>query len=273
MNSEKPLEGKAAVVTGASSGIGQAIGKHLAEAGAHVYLAGRTKETLDRTVDEIKRAGGKATAQAFDIRDGDAFSVFMDRVVQENEALHIMVNNAGLSYPGTIADGDPEQWREMLDVNVHALLLGCKLAIKAMRGYMCEGHIVNISSIAGRLEATGVYGATKSAVNQISRTLRKELENEYIRVVNICPGAVVTNFGRNFPPEVIKNFMKMAGIEGEFQRGEHMPEEAIPMLQQSAKQLFASADDIARTVVFAVTQPIELNIFDIEVRPQKALQL
>lgn len=273
MNGESPLEGKAAVVTGASSGIGQAIGKQLAQAGAHVYLAGRTKDALDHTVAEITQAGGKATAQAFDIREGDLLSVFIDRVVQEQEALHIMVNNAGLSYPGTIADGDPERWREMLDVNIYSLLLGCKLAIKAMRGYMCEGHIVNISSIAGRLEATGVYGATKSAVNQISRTLRKELENEPIRVTNICPGAVVTNFGRNFPPEVIENFMKMAGIEGEFQPGEHMPDEAIPLLQQSAKQLFASADDVARAVLFAVTQPIELNIFDIEVRPQKALQL
>lgn len=273
MNGDRPLEGKAAVVTGASSGIGAAIGRQLAAAGAHVYLAGRTKAALDATVQAIGDAGGKATAQAFDIRDGDALSVFIDRVVQEHEGLDIMVNNAGVSYPGSIADGSPEHWQEMLDVNVHALLLGCKVAIKNMRAYMCEGHIVNISSIAGRLEATGVYGATKAAVNQISRTLRKELENEPIRVVNICPGAVVTNFGRNFPPEVVQNFMKMAGIEAEFKRGERMPDETIPMLQQAARELFASADDVARAVLFAVSQPIELNVFEIEVRPQKALQL
>lgn len=273
MSNEKPLAERAAIVTGASSGIGRAISEHLARAGAHVYLAGRTKETLNETVKVLEAEGCRATAQAFDIRDDEALSALVDRVAQEHSGLHIMVNNAGLSFPGSIADADPAHWREMLEVNVYALLLGCKLAINAMRGYMCEGHIVNISSIAGRLEGTGVYGATKSAVNQISRTLRSELEDEPIRVVNICPGAVVTNFGRNFPPEMVENLLKSAGIEGEFKPGEHMPDDAIAALEQAAKQVFASADDIARAVLFAVSQPIELNVFDIEVRPQKSLQL
>ena len=273
MTKSESLSGQTAVVTGASSGIGLAISRTLARDGATVYLAGRTQSRIDQAVAELEGEGFKAVGVVLDVRDPAKLQALVDRAVNETGRLDIMVNNAGLSYPGTIADGTPEQWQEMLEVNVLALLVGSQAAIKAMRACGAKGHIVNISSIAGRSEAAGVYGATKAAVNSISRSLRQELEDDSIRVVNICPGAVVTNFGRNFPPEVIQGFLASAGIDEEFKPGSHMPDEAIPKLQAAAKPMFASADDIARAVSFAVTQPIELNIFDMEVRPQKSLKI
>lgn len=273
MTDVKALDGKTAIVTGASSGIGRAIAHDLAIAGATVYLTGRTQSRLDEAVAEFAKEGLRAVGIAFDMSDTDRIEAVIAQAVDETGRLDVMVNNAGLSYPGTIADGTIEHWREMLEVNVLGLLVASRAAIKAMRACKANGHIVNISSIAGRSDTAGVYGATKAAVTSISRSLRNELEEDNIRVVNICPGAVVTNFGRNFPPQVIEGFLASASIEGKFTPGEHLPDEAIPALQQAAKPMFASAEDISRAVMFAVCQPIELNIFDIEIRPQKSLKL
>lgn len=272
MSDSKSLGGQTAIVTGASSGIGLAISNTLARSGATVYLAGRTQSRIDAAVAGLEKEGCSAVGVTMDVRDPAQVQALVDQAVRDTGRLDIMVNNAGLSYPGTIMDGTPEQWREMLEVNVIGLLAGAQAAVKAMRDCKASGHIVNISSIAGRSDTAGVYGATKAAVNSISRNLRNELEDDSIRVVNICPGAVVTNFGRNFPPQVIQGFLASAGIKEEFKPGSHMSDEAIPKLQAAAKPMFASADDIARAVSFAVTQPIELNIFDMEVRPQKSLQ-
>lgn len=269
---EKPLKGKTAVVTGASSGIGRAIARRLGEAGAFVFVSGRNEEALKETAAEVEEVGSEAVVVTGNVRDPQDVRALVDRAVRETGRLDIMVNNAGLSHPGTIIDGDVEKWRDMLETNVLALLVGAQAAVKAMRACKAQGHIVNISSIAGRSETAGVYGGTKAAVNTISRTLRKELEEDSIRVVNIAPGAVVTNFGRNFPAPMVQGFLKMAGVKADFKPGEHMPDEAIAAMHKAARQTFAGADDIARAVLFAVTQPIELNVFEIEVRPQKALQ-
>jgi len=102
--------------------------------------------------------------------------------------LDVMVNNAAVSFRGPLADGDPEAWREMLEVNVLALAVGSRAAVRAMRACGAEGHIVNISSSASRLPAPGFYGATKTAVNAITASLRQELENDTIRVVTVIPG-------------------------------------------------------------------------------------
>jgi len=273
MTASSPLTGKTAVVTGASSGIGRAIAAHLAAAGAHVFLAGRTQATMEEAAKQIRERGGKATIVTLDVRDPVQVKDLVDGAVRETGHLDVFVNNAGLSHPGTVADGDPEHWREMLETNVLALLVGSKEAIRAMRACKAHGFVVNISSIAGRSDASGVYGATKHAVNAIATTLRKELEDDTIRVVNVMPGAVATNFARNFDPKVIQGFAKALGVEAEFRPGEHLPPELIDKIQTVARKTMASADDIARAVVFAVTQPIELNIFELVVRPQKQLQL
>ncbi len=267
----KSLTGKTAIVTGASSGIGSAITRALAGEGAEVYAVGRTETALKALVEEIAKTGGKAHAVAGDLRDPSTIAGIVDRAVKETGRLNIMVNNAGLSFPDSIATGKFEHWREMFETNVLALLAGAQAAIKAMRKGKFEGHIVNISSIAGRREGAGVYGATKAAVNTIGETLRAELENDPIRVVQIMPGAVMTNFGRNFPPHVVQGLLKATGENAAPDMSGKLPDEVIERAQAKAAQMFAHADDVARAVVYAVTQPITLNIFEMVVRPQRGL--
>ena len=267
----KALAAKTAVVTGASSGIGGAIARALAGEGAEVYVAGRTETALKALVEEIAKGGGKAHAAVVDVRDPVSIGGLVDRAVKETGRINIMVNNAGLSYPDRIADGKFEHWREMFDTNVLALLAGAQAAIKAMRKGKFEGHIVNISSIGGRREGAGAYGATKAAVNMIGDTLRMELENDPIRVVQIMPGAVMTNFARNFPPAMVQGLLKAMGESASPDMSGKLPDEVIERAQAKAAQMFAHADDVARAVVFAVTQPITLNIYEMVVRPQRSL--
>jgi len=269
MSEARSLSGKSAVVTGASSGIGRAIAECLGAAGAHVYLTGRTQAGLEATAKAIDEAGGEATFEAFDARDRARLEAF----VESARPLHVMVNNAGLSHPGSIVDGDPELWREMLEVNVLSLLVGSRAAIRAMRDAGCEGHIVNISSIAGSLEGRGVYGATKAAVDNLATTLRQEVENDPIRIVNIRPGAVATSFGRNYDPAIIKQVAKSMGLDIDIERGAHWPDDLIAQVETLARTQFVGAQDVARTVLFAVTQPIHVNIYDLVVRPAKPLPL
>lgn len=267
------LSGKTAVVTGASSGIGQAIAEQLGAAGAHVTLGGRTRAAMEETVRAIEKAGGTARVVVLDVRDVAQVRALVDGAVAETGRLDIFVNNAGVSFPGKIADADPEEWRTMLETNVLALLAGSQAAIRAMRACKAHGHIVNISSIAAQRRDSGVYGATKHAVNCISATLRTELEDDTIRVVNVMPGAIATNFARNFDPAFLEGFAKMTGVQAEIRKGERLPDEVIEKLQPLLPQVLGSADDVARAVLFAVTQPIEVNIADIVIRPAKQLNL
>lgn len=273
MSQAQPLHGKTAVVTGASSGIGRAIAETLGCAGAHVFLAGRTRDAMEASKQKIDAGGGKASVVCLDVRDVKQVQALVDRAAKETGHLDIMVNNAGLSYPAAITDGDPEEWRAMLETNVLALLAGCQAAVRAMRASKTEGHIVNISSIAAQRADSGVYGATKHAVNCICSTLRKELEEDTIRVVNIMPGAIATNFARNFDPAFVSTFIQAAGSSVEVKRGERLPDEVMDKLQPVMKQVLGAAEDIANAVLFAVTQPIHVNIAEMVVRPPKQLAL
>ncbi len=273
MADNSSLAGRTAVITGASSGIGRAIAVRLAQAGAHVFLAGRSASSLSEAAAAAQAAGGKATPITGDIRDPGQVRALVDQATKDTGRLDIMVNNAGVEFPSSIVDGDPERWRAMLETNVLALLVGSQAAVRAMRACGARGHIVNISSVAGRREASGVYGATKWAVNAIATSLRKELENDTIRVVNIIPGAVATNFARNFPPEFVANILQSLGIKQDFKAGATLPAEVLDRVASAGRQILASADDIARAVLFAVTQPIELNIFEMVVRPQREFAL
>ncbi len=273
MNSPPDLHGKTAIVTGASSGIGRAIAEKLGAAGAQVILAGRSLAAMDASRKKIEEAGGRASVSVIDVRDVQQVQDLVAGAVRDSGRLDIMVNNAGLSYPSPITSGDPDEWRTMLETNVLGLLVGCQAAVRAMRECGAEGHLVNVSSIAALRADSGVYGATKHAVNCISSTLRSELEEDSIRVVNVMPGAVATNFARNFDPEFVAGFVKATGVEVEVRKGEKLPDEVIEKLQPLLHQVLAAAEDVADAVLYAVTQPIRVNVADITVRPAKQLNL
>jgi NADP-dependent 3-hydroxy acid dehydrogenase YdfG len=224
--------GRTAVVTGASSGIGRAV--------------------------------------AADLRDPGAVQGLIDRAMTDTGRLDVMVNNAGVSFRGSLADGDPEAWREMLEINVLALAVGSRAAVRAMRACGAEGHIVNISSSATRLEAPGFYGATKTAVNAITASLRQELENDTIRVVTVIPGTTATNLARQ-QPDLLSGLAASLGEDIEPSSGGLFPAEALDRAAVALGQVLASADDVARAVLFAVTQPIELSISEIAVQPARRL--
>ena len=273
MTTQQSLTGKTAVVTGASSGIGREIARQLGLAGAHVTLGGRTRNAMDEVAREIEKAGGGARVVTLDVRDVAQVRALVEGAVAETGRLDIMVNNAGVSFPGKIADADPEEWSAMFETNVIALLAGSQAAIRAMRACKANGHIVNISSIAAQRNDSGVYGSTKHAVNCISATLRTELEADTIRVVTVMPGAIATNFARNFDPEFVAGFVKATGVDVQVKKGERLPDEVIEKLQPLLKQVLGNAEDVARAVLYAVTQPIDVNIAELVVRPPKQLNL
>jgi NADP-dependent 3-hydroxy acid dehydrogenase YdfG len=268
-----PLSGKTAIVTGASSGIGRAIAEKLGAAGAHVYLSGRTREAMEEAKKRIEQGAGRATVVAADLRDVRQVPALVERAASETRRLDVMVNNAGLSYPEPILEGDPEQWRAMFETNVIALLAGCQAAVRAMRACKAAGHIVNISSIAALRPDSGVYGSTKHAVNCISATLRRELEEDTIRVVNVMPGAIATNFARNFDPKVIAGLVQASGLKVEVKRGERIPDQVLEKVQPAMRKILGSPEDVADAVIYAVTQPIHVNIAEIVVRPAKQLAI
>jgi len=272
-DASQSLRGRTAVVTGASSGIGRAIAERLGGAGAHVYLAGRTLEAMEQSVKRIEQAGGRGTAVVADVRDLAQLRGLVERAARETGRLDIMVNNAGLSYPAPILSGDAEEWRAMLDTNVLALLVGSQAAVQAMRACKANGHVVNISSIAAQRQDPGVYGATKHAVNAISATLRRELEDDTIRVVNVMPGAIATNFARNFDPAFVKQFVAASGVDVDVKKGERLPDEALDGIPDSLRNLLGRPEDVADAVLYAVTLPITVNVSDIVVRPPKSLNL
>jgi NADP-dependent 3-hydroxy acid dehydrogenase YdfG len=273
MPTAQPLTGKTAVVTGASSGIGREIARQLGLAGAHVTLGGRTRDAMDEVAREIEKAGGDARVVTLDVRDVAQVRALVEGAVAETGRLDIMVNNAGVSFPSKIADADPEEWSAMFETNVIALLAGSQAAIRAMRACKANGHIVNISSIAAQRGDSGVYGSTKHAVNCIGATLRTELEGDTIRVVTVMPGAIATNFARNFDPEFVAGFVKATGVDVQVKKGERLPDEVIEKLQPLLKQVLGNAEDVARAVLYAVMQPIDVNIAEIVVRPPKQLNL
>ncbi len=267
------LEGKTAIVTGASSGIGRATAEVLGAAGAHVFLGGRTAPAMDESKKKIEEAGGKATVVTLDVRDIAQVRGLVETAVSESGRLDIMVNNAGVSFPAPILEAEPEDWRTMLETNILGLLVGCQAAVKAMRACGSEGHIVNISSIAAQRSDSGVYGSTKHAVNAISSSLRGELEDDTIRVVNVMPGAIATNFARNFDPAFVEGFVKMAGLEVDVKKGARLPDEVFEQLSTQLRNMLGDPVDVANAILYAVSQPIQVGIADIVVRPAKHINL
>jgi NADP-dependent 3-hydroxy acid dehydrogenase YdfG len=262
------LENNVAVVTGASSGMGSAIARALAREGCHVFLTGRDGKRLQEVASSIKQQGGNATFAAFDLKDSTRLRAFIADAARKQGRLDILVNAAGVDHPGTVAESQEADWRDMFDINVLAMLAGSQAAIHAMRETKSAGHIVSISSYAGRGEGFRVYGATKAAVNSICRSLTLELEDDHIRAVNIMPGAVATNFGRTHPPEFVNQLLSAFGLPAQYKSGDILPPSTLDVL--STSPYFASADDIARAVVYAVSQPQDVSVSEIVVGPRKS---
>src|SRR5580704_7434155 len=273
---DKALVGRTAVVTGASSGIGRAVAESLGGAGAHVVLGGRTPSAMDEAVKRINAAGGSAESHVHDVRDVAEARALVDAAVASTGRLDVMVNNAGVSYPGTIVDADPEHWRVMLETNVLALLVGSQAAVRAMRACGAEGHIVNISSVASLNPASGVYGATKHAVNCINESLRRELFDDPIRVVTIMPGAIATSFARNFDPAVLELMVSSMGGDtdpAQFTPGDRLSDEVLAGAQRSMSEHLCTPEDVAEAVVWAITRPAGVHLASLVVRPKKDLTL
>jgi NADP-dependent 3-hydroxy acid dehydrogenase YdfG len=240
------LEGKVAVVTGASSGIGEATVRALAAEGASVVAGARRKERLDGLVEEVSRDGGKAIAVECDVTDESQAHDLVHRAVEEYGSIDILVNNAGVMLLSTVGKGLSDQWRQMFEVNVMGLLYATEAAIGHMKG-QGSGHLVNISSVAGRKvtrDSSGVYAGTKHAVGAISEGLRQELLEDNIRVTIVEPGAVATEL-----PDHITDEDAREGLSG--------------LLELERLQ----AEDIAEAVVYAATQPERVSVNEILIRP------
>ena len=272
MGNLRDIAGRTVCITGASSGIGKAIAEHLGGLGAHVFLAGRSEGPMNESAETIRNSGGQADVAVFDVADTPALQSWIAGAAEATGRLDVMVNNAGFGDMGSIIDGDPDTWKTMLDVNVLALAVGCQAAVKAMRATRSEGNIINISSTATLRRDSGVYGATKYAVNCINGTLREELQDDTIRVTAVKPGVFATNFTRNVPREMVEQMAGAAGVTDlDFDDEGKLPQHQIDAVQRALTPILGDVERIAETVAFVVSQPIEVNIEELVIRPQKSM--
>ena len=242
----KSLQGKVALVTGASSGIGDATARALAEAGADVAITARRIERLDVLARDLEKSGARALAISADLVREDESR----RVVAETEAhfgrLDILVNNAGVMLLAPVDGSDPQDWRHMLELNVLGPMVSSQAALAGMRARR-GGHIVNIASTAGRIanaNASG-YAASKFALVAFTESLRREVFNDRIRVTVIEPGVVETELREHIPHGATK--------------------QALDSWAASMRQL--QPEDVANAVLYAVMQPDHVNVNEILMRP------
>jgi NADP-dependent 3-hydroxy acid dehydrogenase YdfG len=242
------LSGKVAVVTGASSGIGEATAKHLSQLGADVVVIARRKDRLDTLVRSLQKNKGKASAIEADLMDAAASTYIVKEIIKDYGRIDILVNNAGVMLLGPVLDAPIEEWENMISLNVLSLMRLTHAVLPHMEK-AGSGHIVNISSVAGRVATanSAVYNASKWAVNAFTEALRQELTNNKlaIRMTIIEPGAVETELASHNRPEIQETLKKRwAGI---------------------SKKL--ESDDIARAIIYAVAQPEHVNVNEILIRP------
>jgi len=185
----------AAIVTGASSGIGEATARRLAREGMRVTLAARRQDELERVARDIEAGGGQVLIAPTDVRDRAAIHRMVQATLDAWGRVDVLINNAGLGYSARVVDLDPDQLRDQVDVNLVAVIECAQAVLPAMMQHK-SGHIVNVASIAGfvGLPGSSVYSATKSAVVSFSDALRREVREHGIQVTALCPGFVATNF-------------------------------------------------------------------------------
>ncbi|MGY1642976.1 SDR family NAD(P)-dependent oxidoreductase [Geodermatophilus sp. SYSU D00703] len=242
----RPLAGRVALVTGASSGIGEATAVALAQAGAAVALGARRRDRLEALAGKLRGDGAAVLTLDLDVTDEAACADAVRRTREELGGLDVLVNNAGVMLLGTIVGADPEDWRRMVQTNVMGVLYTTHAAIDGMLE-QGSGDVVNVSSVAGRTarKGAGVYNASKWAVNAFSESLRQEVTARGVRVSLVEPGAVATELSSHITqPEAREASRQMA--------------ESMRTLQ---------ADDVARAIVYVVTQPPHVAVNEVLVRP------
>jgi NADP-dependent 3-hydroxy acid dehydrogenase YdfG len=242
----RPLAGKVALVTGASSGIGEATAVALVDAGAAVAIGARRKDRLDALAARLRDGGATVLQLDLDVTDERACDDAVRRTREQLGGLDVLVNNAGVMLLGTVVGADPEDWRRMLETNVLGLMYMTHAAIDGMveQG---SGDIVNISSVAGRTarRGAGVYNASKWAVNAFSESLRQEVTGRGVRISLVEPGAVATELRHHITQ---------------------------PEAKAAAEQMYTSmralqSEDVARAIVYVVTQPPHVAINEVLIRP------
>jgi NADP-dependent 3-hydroxy acid dehydrogenase YdfG len=240
------LDGKVALVTGASAGIGEATALALAAEGARVAAAARRKDRLEALVQRIKERGGQAMPLEVDVSDEAQVREMVRRARDTWGRVDILVNDAGVAHLGKIDGADTEGWRQMVNLNLLGLMYCTREVLPVMKA-QGGGHIVNISSVAGRTvrEGNAVYSATKWGVGAFSEGLRMEAEKDHIRVTIIEPGVVAT--------EMQRSLADLAAAD-----------EALAWIR-STKPL--ASEDIAAAVVYAVTQPLHVDVNEMLIRP------
>jgi NADP-dependent 3-hydroxy acid dehydrogenase YdfG len=240
------IEGKVVVITGASSGLGEATARLLSAQGASVVLGARRVDRLRSLADGLTGSGGKALAVTTDVTDCDQVKRLVDSAVQAYGRIDVMIDNAGLMPQAPLERLKIDEWNRMINVNIKGVLYGIAAALPYMTQQQA-GHIINVSSVAGHKVGPGfaVYAATKHAVRALSEGLRQEVKPYNIRTTVISPGAVDTELPNSVTePDIAEKVRKAYEI-------------AIP------------AESFARAVAFAMSQPEEVDVNEILFRPTR----
>lgn len=242
------LSNKVVVITGASSGLGEATARHLAAQGAKVVLGARRAERLQQLVNDIQSAGGQALAVATDVSRREDVAHLVQQAIAQFGRVDVLINNAGVMPMAPMAKLKVDEWDQMIDVNVKGVLYGIAAVLPTMQAQK-SGHIINLSSVAGLKVSGGVgtvYSATKFAVKAISEGLRMEVANDNIRVTTLYPGAVASE-------------LKFGSSD----------EQASAAMQAFYEAVEIPADSVARAVAYAIEQPDDVAINEITLRPTR----
>lgn len=231
-----------ALITGASSGIGEACARKFAESGYDLILTARRAEKLAELKAELEAEGTKVKTLAFDVRDAEAAETAVDSLEPEWRKIDVLINNAGLALGlDKEYEGDPDDWNTMIDTNIKGLLTMTRLIVPGMVERN-EGHVINIGSVAGDAAyAKGnVYCATKAAVKTITDGLRIDLAETAVRVTNLKPGLVETNFSN-------------VRFHGDNQRADNVYKGITPL----------TGADIADVAFYAASAPKHVQIAEV----------
>jgi NADP-dependent 3-hydroxy acid dehydrogenase YdfG len=241
------ISNKVVVITGASSGLGEATARLLSARGARVVLGARREDRILNLARELTGGGGKAIAVTTDVTDRTQVKNLVDSAVREFGRVDVMINNAGLMPQALLERLQVDEWDRMIDVNIKGVLYGIAAALPRFQQQK-SGHFVNVSSVAGHKvgPGTAVYSATKHAVLALSEGLRQEVKPYNIRTTVISPGAVATEL-----PDSVTDADAAARVR------KFYADAAIP------------ADSFARAVSFAISQPDDVDINEIVFRPTR----
>ena len=239
------IRGKVVIITGASSGLGEAAARALAGEGAKVVLGARRVERLQALADELSL--GEGAAVATDVTDADQVRRLVDGAVERHGRIDVILNNAGLMPHSPLERLKIADWDRMIDVNIKGVLYGIAAALPHMIRQK-SGHVINVSSVAGHKvrPSSAVYAATKHAVRVISEGLRMEVKPHNIRTTVISPGAVQSELADSITEADVAAGMR-----------QFYDETAIP------------ADSFARCVLFAMSQPEDVDVNEILFRPTR----